>query len=63
MSRQASAFEVPEEKVDFYLPQKGVRSGRSQKRQALHVRSNHKRSDCKQSAIMVWPRLLDENIS
>ena len=23
MSRQASAFEVPEEKVDFYLPQKG----------------------------------------
>ena len=24
MSRQASAFEVPEEKVDFYLPQKGA---------------------------------------
>ena len=27
MSRQASAFEVPEEKVDFYLPQKGVPQG------------------------------------
>lgn len=27
MSRQASAFEVPEEKIDFYLPQKGVPQG------------------------------------
>ena len=62
MSRQASAFEVPEEKVDFYLPQKGVRSGRSQKRQVLQCSLKSQRSNryCKQSAIMVWPRSSDE---